>query len=377
MAKTELTQIFNPKRLQDLIHLIESHIEEHQYAGAQIAMACQGQIIHEQSFGLARLADPQGGSSRDANSQTLWLLYSNTKVIMACALWRLFEVGLISFNAKVSHYLGGFAKHGKGDITLFELITHQAGFPNREVSEQAYADSKLILQEVNDFELEWSPGSQVFYHSLSAHWVLAMVVEAVLGVNFKQAVLDWVLKPLGLERELFMGLGEGQQERMAYLYEWSPQAPHALVERPESRSKAWQSAGVPGGGAYGSARGMALLYQMMVQGGVLNGIEFVSPQTLEYCLRDYTGERVDMMLGLPMHRALGPHLRGHGINTRGLGTLAHAGVFGHGGVGSSYVWADPLRTFSFAYITNTRAPEPWHSLRMERISNLVHLGLAQ
>jgi CubicO group peptidase (beta-lactamase class C family) len=371
----ELNRVLDSQKLLELTQLIESHIQDQRYAGAQVAMAHKGRIIYEQDFGLAKRPGPQGESSALAHPQTLWLLYSNTKVILACALWRMLEAGLISFNAKVSHYLPGFAKHGKADITLFELITHQAGFPNAEITEQAYGDSSQILREVCDFRLEWTPGSQIHYHSLSAHWVLAMVMEAVLGVNFKEAVRAWVLKPLGLEHELFMGLETEHKARMAYLYEWTQDSPRVLSERIESRSWTWQSSGAPGGGAYGSARGMAMLYQMMVLGGEFNGVQFLSPKTLAYCLKDYTGERVDMMLGLPMHRALGPHFRGEGINTRGLGTLAHAGVFGHGGVGTSYVWADPLREFSFAYITNTRAPEPWHSLRMERISNLVHLAL--
>jgi CubicO group peptidase (beta-lactamase class C family) len=375
MVNSDMNQVLDPQRVLELTQLIESHIKDQRYAGAQVAMAHNGQIIFEQNFGLSRLAGSKGEPVVAAHANSLWLLYSNTKVIMACALWRMLEAGLISFNAKVSHYLPGFAQHGKADITLFELITHQAGFPNQEVSESAYLDSSQILREVNDFRLEWAPGSQIHYHALSAHWVLAMVVETVLGVDFKVAVHDLVLKPLGLEQELFMGLGVEHRTRMAYMYEWTQDAPNVLTERFESHSLAWQSSGAPGGGAYGSAKGMALLYQMMVRGGELNGVQFLSPKTLAYCLRDYTGERVDTMMGMPMHRALGPHLRGEGINTRGLGTLAHAGVFGHGGVGSSYVWADPLRAFSFAYITNTRAPEPWHSLRMERISNLVHLAL--
>jgi len=375
MVNSDMNQVLDPQRVLELTQLIESHIKDQRYAGAQVAMAHNGQIIFEQNFGLSRLAGSKGEPVVAAHANSLWLLYSNTKVIMACALWRMLEAGLISFNAKVSHYLPGFAQHGKADITLFELITHQAGFPNAEITEQAYGDSSQILREVCDFRLEWTPGSQVHYHSLSAHWVLAMVMEAVLGVNFKEAVRAWVLKPLGLEHELFMGLEAEHKARMAYLYEWTQDSPRVLSERMESRSWTWQSSGAPGGGAYGSARGMAMLYQMMVLDGELNGVLFLSPKTLAYCLKDYTGERVDMMLGLPMHRALGPHLRGEGINTRGLGTLAHAGVFGHGGVGTSYVWADPLREFSFAYITNTRAPEPWHSLRMERISNLVHLAL--
>ena len=55
----------------------------------------------------------------------------------------------------------------------------------------------------------------------------------------------------------------------------------------------------------------------------------------------YTGDRVDGYMGMPMHRGLGPHVRGTTETIRGLGSLASPRTFGHGGVGSSYCWADP------------------------------------
>jgi CubicO group peptidase (beta-lactamase class C family) len=236
----------------------------------------------------------------------------------------------------------------------------------------------------------------VFYHGLSAHWVLALVIEKITGVDFRQAVQEMVLKPLGLEEDLFMGLpaqNPSVSQKVAYLYEpqttqFKPLAMDAAKDRAstcahlaqsmklreESHDTVWQEAGVPGGGAYGTAKGMALLYQMMVQGGVYRGVRFLSEKTLAYAIQNYTGERVDEMMGLPMHRGLGPHLRGQSVHVRGLGTLSGPGVFGHGGVGTSYAWADPERKFSFAYITNTRLADPWHSKRLESVSNQVQLA---
>jgi CubicO group peptidase (beta-lactamase class C family) len=57
---------------------------------------------------------------------------------------------------------------------------------------------------------------------------------------------------------------------------------------------------------------------------------------------------------------------------RGLGSIASPRTFGHGGVGSSYCWADPETGVSFAYLTNSRVPDPWHSRRLDIISNCVH-----
>jgi len=117
------------------------------------------------------------------------------------------------------------------------------------------------------------------------------------------------------------------------------------------------------------------LYQMMLAGGTLGGARVLSPRTIQFALRNRTGDRVDEYMGMPMHRALGPHLRGLTNNVRGMGALAAPETFGHGGVGSSYCWADPTSGVSFAYITNCRIPDPWHSQRLDKVSNFVHTAI--
>ena len=137
----------------------------------------------------------------------------------------------------------------------------------------------------------------------------------------------------------------------------------------------WRKAGAPGGAGYGTARAMAALYQMMLNGGELNGTRLVSPRTLQYAIRNHTGDRVDEYMGMPMHRGLGPHLRGTTENIRGLGGFANPRAFGHGGVGTSYCWGDPESGVSFAYVTNNRIPIPGIQRAFDRISNLVHAAI--
>ena len=98
----------------------------------------------------------------------------------------------------------------------------------------------------------------------------------------------------------------------------------------------------------------------------------VSPRMLQYAIRNHTGESVDEYMGMPMHRGLGPHLRGLTENVRGLGGFASPRAFGHGGVGTSYCWGDPESGVSFAYVTNNRIPDPWHSKRLCLVANFVH-----
>src|SRR5262249_57659844 len=96
---------------------------------------------------------------------------------------------------------------------------------------------------------------------------------------------------------------------------------------------------------------------------------------MEYVTGNFSGERVDLYMGMPMHRGLGPHSRGLTDTIRGLGSIASPRTFGHGGVGSSYCWADPDSGVSFAYLTNGRIADPWHGARMDVISNCVHSAI--
>ena len=364
-------------KFEPLFDLVRSHIAEQRYPGCQIAIAAGGQLLVNRSFGLSRTGVGHAADTQAlaADNQHLWLLYSNTKVLMACTLWKLYEQGRLQFTDSVADHLPDFAAKGKQDITLLQVITHQGGFPDADVPASVWQDHARILQTVCEFDLQWTPGSRVHYHGLSAHWVLAMVIEAVTGMDFREAVKQLVIAPLGLADDLFMGLPAAQAQRLAYLYEPDASAVTGQRLRDESTSLNWQTAGVPGGGAYGTARGMALLYQMMLGGGELNGVRLLSPDTLAYAIQNYTADRVDEFMGMPMHRGLGPHLRGSTEVIRGLGSDAPANAFGHGGVGTSYCWADPNSGLSFAYLTNSRVPEPWHSQRLNEVSNLVHAAI--
>ena len=356
--------------LERLNQLIEKHIADGRYPGAQIALARHGKLLLERSFGKARVAP----EDKAANSGTLWLLYSNTKVIVATAMWKLAELGAFRFTDKVSDHVPGFGKNGKRDITVLQVITHQGGFPNAVLPGAAWKDIESRRAGVNDFTLEWTPGSRIVYHGLSAHWVLAVLIEALTGKDYKAWIRDEILAPLGLDQEIFVGLTDHEEPRVSTMYE---PVPGGTGIRPleESNTKLWRQGGAPGGGGYGTARGMAALYQMMLNGGELNGVRLLSPRTLAYAIRNHTGDRVDEFMGMPMHRGLGPHLRGTTASVRGLGAFAPADAFGHGGVGTSYCWGDPQSGISFAYITNNRVPDPWHSERLDVVSNLVHSAI--
>lgn len=357
---------FARKPLAQLDRLIRRHIEEGRYPGCQIALARHGKLALFRTYGDARL-EPRRVAADD---DTLWLLFSNTKVLTMAAVWSLAEDGVLSFNDRVADHIPEFASHGKDAVTIFQLATHQAGFPSANVTREAWADHARMRGEVCAFQPEWPPGSRMHYHPRAAHLTLAMVLEAVTGEDFRDVIRERVIDPLGLSRELFVGVPPEELGRCADIH--APPAPDA----PGDNSAEFRAAGLPHGGGFGTARAMAAFYQMMLGMGRLGELRLFSRRMIAYVTRDFTGDRPDgYMNDIPMHRGLGPHSRGLGERVRGLGTMAAPTTYGHGGVGSSYCWADPTSGVSFAYITNFVAPDPWHSARMDRVSNLVHAAI--
>ena len=357
-------------RLDQLARIIEGHIRDGRYPGAQIAVARRGKLALLKTFGDATL-EP---SRQPAADDTLWLLYSNTKVITACAVWLLVERGALRFTDTIAMHVPGFEANGKGEVTLIQLLTHQGGFPNADVPREAWEDHELLRRTVCGFTLEWTPGSRMFYHGRAAHWTAAVLIETLTKQDYRTFIRENVVEPLGLGGELFVGLPEVEGKRAADMHEPSADGSRT-VRRAEENNATFRRAGTPGGGGYATARAMAAFYQMMVGGGTLNGVRLLSPRMVQYVTRNFTGDMVDGYMGMPMHRGLGPHSRGTTATIRGLGSLASPRTFGHGGVGSSYCWGDPDSGVSFAYLTNSRLPDPWHNMRLDVISNCVHSAI--
>jgi CubicO group peptidase (beta-lactamase class C family) len=369
-AATPSSLGLDPRALDRLQELITRHLAEGRYPGAQIAVARDGKLALLRTFGDARI-DPARTPARDGS---LWLLYSNTKVITASAIWVLAERGALRFTDRVAEHVPGFEANGKGDITIVQLLSHQGGFPSADVPKAAWEDHELLRRAVSGFTLEWTPGSRVYYHGRAAHWVAAVLIEALTKTDYRAFIREQVIEPLGLGDELFVGLPDAHHERATDMHEPAASG-GGQIRRAEENNPEFRRAGTPGGGGYASARAMVAFYQMLAAGGTLNGRRLLSPRMVRYVTRSVTGDRVDGYMGMPMHRALGPHVRGTTESIRGLGTIASPRTFGHGGVGSSYCWADPDSGVSFAYLTNSRVPDPWHSARLDVISNTAHAAI--
>lgn len=367
------SQGIDEARLERLYTRIEEHIAEGWYPGAGLAMARHGKLVATRSFGVARLATASTAAV-PVTEQTLWLLYSQTKPVTSCAIWTLIERAKLRFHDAVADYVPDFAKHGKGEITLYQVLSHQAGCPDASVTPEAWEDHEIMRQQVCDFTLEWAPGTRVKYHSAAAHWIQAMLIEAVTGQDYRQYIRDNVTQPLGLQG-VCVGVPDALHDLTVGAYERTASGEHVAL--PERNGPAFWRAGVPGGGGYATPADLTAFYQMLLNKGALNGTRILGPRTVEYVTRNHTEERIDERFGIPMHRGLGVHVRGTSPVIRGLGSTASPDVFGHGGAGTSYTWADPHTGVSLTYLTNSQMAEPYHSRRLDEVMTMAHAAVVE
>ena len=365
----------DPAALERLYRQIEQHIAAGRSPGAAVAMARHGRLVAARSFGLARLAAADAPAVA-ADDATMWLLFSQTKPVVSCAIWQLVERGSLRFQDPVAAVVPEFARHGKGAVTLYQVLSHQGGFPSATVTSAAWEDHARLREQVCDFTLEWEPGARVVYHGGAAHWVQAMLIEAVTGQDYRAYVQENIIAPLGLAG-LRVGVPDALHGRLAFMYRHAEPGAHEPVvdEDRDANAPAFWRAGVPGGGGYATPADLAAFYQMLLGGGALNGARILSPRMVQYVTRNHTGERVDEAMGMPMHRGLGVHVRGATASIRGLGSIAGPATFGHGGAGTSYSWADPETGVSFTYVSNSMAPDPWHGRRLDEIAILAHAAV--
>ena len=254
---------FDVRALERLQELITRHLAEGRYPAAQIAVAREGKLALARSFGDARL-DPTRVPARE---DSLWLLYSNTKVITACAVWILAEQGALRFTDRVADHVPGFEANGKGDITIIQLLSHQGGFPNADVPKAAWEDHELLRRTVSAFTLEWTPGSRVHYHGRAAHWVAAVLIEALSKTDYRAFIREQVDRAARARRRALRRPAGRRHDRAVDMHE-----PAATGGRPgagarEENNAEFRRAGTPGGGGYATARAMAAFYQMLAAGG--------------------------------------------------------------------------------------------------------------
>jgi CubicO group peptidase (beta-lactamase class C family) len=368
----------DPDRLAALLARAEAMVVDGPLPSAQLAVAQNGEIVAEATFGAPEASRFHG--------------YSSGKAVVASAIWLLLGEGALSTDDLVATHVPGFEANGKGAITLEQVLLHTSGFPGAPFDPLAWEDRDARLARFAQWRLNWPPGSQFQYHATSAHWVLAQVIETVTGQDWRAFVTERILDPLDLHRLRFgvapedqgdvvdvVSIGDAPTsadlealtgiaglELADFVGEVTDEALVAF-NRPEMRA-----VGVPGGGVVTTAGDLALFYQ-----GLLHDPKGLwDPATLADATGTVRCSFPDPLTSAPVNRSIGLILAGDDdqVALRGLGRTVSPRAFGHNGAGGQVAWADPGSGLSFVFLTNGLDRHPVaHGRRGAALSNRAGL----
>ncbi|HEY2448264.1 MAG TPA: serine hydrolase domain-containing protein, partial [Mycobacterium sp.] len=170
------------------------------------------------------------GGYRDGITKAPWQhdtmvnMFSTTKGVAALAVALAVSRGLFGYDDKVADHWPEFAQAGKADVTVRQLLGHQAGLcvlkpaPTvRDVADPARLSSMLAAQKP-----AWPPGTRHGYHGITLGWYESEFIRRTdpAGRTLGRFFADEIAGPRGLD--LHIGLPDSvERERVALLYNWS------------------------------------------------------------------------------------------------------------------------------------------------------------
>ena len=322
------------ERLETIDRVIQRGLDAGGYPGAAVVVGRKGATVWQKGFGhLGWTAD----SPAVVPDQSIYDLASLTKVIgTTTAAMILYDEGKLVLDEKVTHYLPDVHRAAcKDEVTVRELLEHRSGLPaGRELWRHAHTPEEA-RQMVLDTPLEYRPDHGQVYSDLGAD-ILGWVVEAVAGVPLDRFLADRVFTPLGMN-------DTGFRPSDSLVYRIAPtevSPPRGYPIRGEVHDEnAFALGGVAGhAGLFGTASDLAVFAQMMLNGGIYDGVRIVADSTVRLFTARASG-----------HRALGWEVAD---GMHGAGNYLSGTAYGHTGFTGTSIWIDPEREMFVILLTN-------------------------
>jgi len=187
----------------------ENFETRHERGGA-VAVWHNGQLVVDLWGGWSDLARTVCWS-RD----TILNVFSVSKAFCAIAIMRLVDLGLLDLDRHVSDYWPEFAQSGKGDVTVRQLMSHQAGLPaiRKSLPDGAALEWDVITSALAEQEPWWKPGTAHGYHVNTFGFLAGELVRRVSGRTVGTLVREEVAKPLGAD--IHIGLPRAEHHRVS------------------------------------------------------------------------------------------------------------------------------------------------------------------
>ena len=363
-----------------------NHFETAGEVGASLCIWYQGEQVVDLWGG--RRAEER--NSADWDAETLVNVFSVTKGLVATVCLWLEDQGMLDLNAPIAEVWPEFTARDKGKVTWSQVLNHTSGVvaidePISLKDLEAWTPVERALEVQAPL---WEPGTAQGYHAVTFGLILRAAVQRLTGRSVGDLLASEIAGPLGAD--VYVGLPEALDGRVATLVpprglgavkaiakpllkggSMESQFVRNVFLRPNSPgARAVRNPRVLGGkklanynlprvrrmqlpwaNGHATARGLARVYQALVQGGELDGSKILSPATCRRPAKFQTWSELDLTMRKPMGFSQGF------LKEQPTLFSPSPGWFGHTGTGGSLGYADPDEGIAFAYVMNKLRPQ--------------------
>ena len=321
------------------------------------------------------LLDLHGGF-RDRKHEKPWtpdtivLIWSATKGLASACLLHLLQERGLELKHRVAEFWPEFAQAGKSEITIAQLLSHQAGLCALDTPVDVL-DYAAVIAALEKQAPLWPPGTAHGYHARTFGFPLDELVRRLSA----STVSEYWRKTFGdpLELDIWIGLPQSEAERVATTYAAKADgttapaefyrdlatpgtlarkvftSPHGLHSVSAMNSRENRARPIVSFGGIGSASSLAKFYAMLAHGGELDGRCFFAHETITQ-MTTTLASGFDRVFQIPTAFSAGFMKDPTETPRRIFGPSPLA--FGHPGAGGSHAFADPENRISFAYVMN-------------------------
>lgn len=368
-------------------------IQQHAAPGMAIIAVKDGRIVFNKAYGYYTY-----DSTERVHLESIYDLASVTKICATTlSVMKLYDQGKLDLNKTLGDYLPWVKGTNKQNLKIDDILLHQAGlkafipfyretidsitgipfngFYSATETPQYHikvADTMYMRNSWEDtiykriLESPVGPRNKYIY-SDNDFIFMGKIVEAISGMPLNEYVYKEFYRKLGLTTTGFLPLQRFPEQRI------TPTEHEKIFRRQLLRGTvhdpgAAMFGGVAGhAGLFSDAYDLAVMMQMLLDGGKFNGYYFFSPETIQL-FTAYSSK----------------------ISRRGLGfdkpekdnatskdpypcKYASPLTFGHTGYTGTGVWVDPKYKLTFIFLSNRVNPEGGTNVTLYRLNTRTNI----
>ncbi|TZF85644.1 serine hydrolase (plasmid) [Pedobacter sp. BS3] len=348
--------------LNKIDNIAREAIQQHATPGAVVMVVKDGSVIFNRAYGYQTYSPV-----RPVKITDLYDLASVTKVSATTpVVMQLTDSGKLSLDSTLKKYIALTRNTDKQDITVREVMLHQAGFTpyipfyqyltasdHSTDSSAAYptkVSEHYFLRKNYFHDVMWpqmlhskvTTRGKYVYSDLSMYF-MQQVVEGITHTPLDQYALKQFYKPLGMQTAGFKPLLRFNKDDIAPT-ENDTYFRNSLLQGYVHDQGAAMAGGVAGhAGLFASANDLAILFQMYLNRGSYGGHQYFKPETVDL----FTSRQSAVS-----RRGLGFDRWDPDASKHYPSELASPKTFGHTGFTGTCVWADPQYNLVYIFLSN-------------------------